>query len=334
MFESDKTWLEKLPGMTPWDDGCAELDEKLGAWLDAYSLEVCDQPLDKKDDVRISYLKRLWSCLGWHWRDANKAEQTKAKAETVGESLQARRGFQKGGKLGGDPMRDVVLAAAMLAYHNRALILFEEEYYTLSCAVAAKVDPKLVRGAIQAKGSVEWWNELLEKLIGLAHSQGKLEFFDGRCSLAYWLGIVVRRFHISKKRKKNPFSYEEIDEMAHTKPDATTEVIANESLRCFIKVLARALPELHNDDNFLLRSFFLENMKQKDIAKILGIHPGNVTRRIQRALERLYVLVKQHAADEFGEMAAEDMLGEILKNERTFANALLEAFAEIREDRS
>jgi len=64
------------------------------------------------------------------------------------------------------------------------------------------------------------------------------------------------------------------------------------------------------------------------------IRPGNVSRRIKRALEKIYMLVKQHATDEFGEKAANDMLGEIMKNKKTFASALLEAFAEIQEDRS
>ena len=76
MFAGDREWLERQPGMIPWEEGCAMLRARLDAWLREYSERVCDQVVTSQHSDHRAYLDRLWRCLGYHWHQA--AEQARS----------------------------------------------------------------------------------------------------------------------------------------------------------------------------------------------------------------------------------------------------------------
>ncbi|MBN2293281.1 MAG: hypothetical protein JXM70_12695 [Pirellulales bacterium] len=126
-------------------------------------------------------------CLRYHWKQAvvDNGEVTSA---AVAEHLQEGRGYRRGGQLGGDPMRDVVLAEAMTARDGRAPTVFEADYYGFSCGLAGRLNRRLV------DNPDEWWNEFLDHLAGYSKQPGRLEKFAGRCGLQNWLGTVLWNF--------------------------------------------------------------------------------------------------------------------------------------------
>ena len=157
ILESDKAWLTGHPSMQSWDDGCHRLVELLDSCLRRYSELVRERPANPTDGDRPVYLARLWQCLGYHWRDAlglpttddpspksgataqfkrNAGKATAIAqpsanghitADQVARQIAAGQGYRGGGRLGGDPLRDIVLAVAMVAKDGRATQVFQDD---------------------------------------------------------------------------------------------------------------------------------------------------------------------------------------------------------------
>ena len=218
MFDQDKPWLERQPEMTPWDHGCRKLAGLLDQWYSRYFETVCRRDVAREEqDERLPYLSRLWQCVGYHWQDANRsaeegaadagvaekaapekgaAEKGPVDLQTVVEEIESGRGFRGGGRLGGNPLRDVVLAVAMVHKDDAATRTFEDEYLSFSKGMAGKFHPRL------AEDTDEWWYDLLDHLAGYTNPPGKLDRFYGRCALRNWLGTVVWNFLRRRKSRK------------------------------------------------------------------------------------------------------------------------------------
>ena len=59
------------------------------------------------------------------------------------ERIAAGHGYRAGGRLGGNPLRDVVLAVAMVRKDQRAPRVFQEDYYPFARGLAANVHKRL-----------------------------------------------------------------------------------------------------------------------------------------------------------------------------------------------
>ena len=331
ILDDEKAWLAKQPGMEPWDEGCRQVVALLESRLDQYSGLVCEpkpaQPDGEPEPEQDSdaepeadpgiYLARLARCLIHHWRDAvNVADDGQAEAARVAEEIAAGRGYRRGRKLGGDPLRDVVLAVAVVRRDERATQIFQAEYYPLACAVAAKIHP-----CLEADPDA-WWSKLLDRLAGYP-PPAKLDRFDGRCGLRNWLRRVVWNF-LCRWRLTDDESLA----MAHLPGPSP---LPDESLAHFAEIVRLAVATLSPQWRLMLALVYVDGLKQNEAAAILGVHPGTVTRGLEKALPRLENSIREIAATQLSQEACAGVFEDLRGNPRLFAARLRAALEEGRE---
>ena len=65
-----------------------------------------------------------------------------------------------------------------------------------------------------------------------------------------------------------------------------------ESLRCFVSLVGEALQTLSDDDRLLLTLLYVDGLQQNQVAAILGVHPGQISRRRKTALKRFHEAIE------------------------------------------
>jgi RNA polymerase sigma factor (sigma-70 family) len=226
--------------------------------------------------------------------------------------------------LGGNPLRDVVLARAMLARDKPAQVLFDVEYRDAAVRIGGNVDPRW-------RDDTGWWDALVERLIGTREKPGKLERFAGRCSLKFWLGTVVRRFLYDL-----PKTYTldvERDVPSPVEADSVGDVMTRECFEVLTARIRRAIEKLEPAQVLVLAMSLVDNLPGKEIAQVLSIAEGNVSRRRQKALDQLLA----ELADPQGGRGDSDgvyqtCLGHILAtpDRAAFAQAIARSLADAR----
>jgi len=318
ILKDDKTWLAAQPGMQPWDDACVRLATLLSDCLRRYSEQVRDRAAAEADADRPLYLARLWRCLGYHWRDAAEASPDGlVEAEQVARRIAGGQGYRRGGQLGGDPLRDVVLAVAMVRKDQRAPRVFQDDYFPFACGLAAKVHRRL------AAEPDPWWNELLDHLAGYTRPTAKLDKFCGHSALRNWLGTVVWTF-LRRWRFSDGEGRELDDPPDRPSPPA-------ESLDHFAEIVRLAIAELSSNDRLMLALIYVDGLNQKRAAGVLGVDPGTVTRRLEKALPRLQTAIRQIAAGRLSAEACAGVFEDLRDNPSVFATRLREALEEGRD---
>ena len=322
MYRNDKHWLEGQPGMRPWPNGCARLDRQIDDWLAEYSTPLCEQVVDAAHPDRPVFAGRVWCCWGYHWHQAaDAAGRGKIDGREVAGRIRAGQGYLRGGRLGGNPLRDVVLALAMLHKDNRATGSFQREYFGFLRSLAGKLR------ACHYRDPDAWWDEFLDFLAGYTKPPGKLEGFEGRCGLQNWLGTVLWNF--LRRRAGGPAAVARpLDaEYAGGQPES----LDRELLQCvnlFAEVGTQALAELPKPDRLVLCLLFVDGLTLKEAGRILRKHAGNVGKQRDRALERLHRLLLKHAAEYQRQEAFQDCLESFGTASKDFADALFDALKE------
>ena len=352
VFHQEKEWLEKQPGMNPWEEGCRSLDELLGRQVTAYTSEICQTVVTHQHPHWKSYFRRLRWCLLYHWRDAAGKIDGGVAAQEVVERLREGKGYRGGGELGGNPLRDVVLARAMRYHDERAVKLFRSEYFEFCCGMAGRLDPGL------AEREELWWSDLLDHLMGTLKPPGSLKKFDGRSALRNWLGTVLIRFLRRWQEKEDKCLQIEPEKFNGKKNEAFAGVVDERELPyhyVIANIVRHAVRSLSNDECLLLYFLYVEELSQVEVAGIFGIHPGNVSRKRQRALENLLSSVESIAKlasddeasesdrpkteHELGSRARADVpslmkiLGQIKTGRAVFAKAICDALEQTVESR-
>lgn len=326
MFARDKTWLERQPGMAPWKKGCAMVSETLDAWLAEYSECVCDQVITRKHDAHSVYADRLWGCWSHHWHQA--AEKTpggRIDGEEVARQIRAGRGWLRGGRLGGDPLRDVVLAVAMPRKDERAVECFQAEYFDFLRRLAGR------RRQCFYQEPDPWWNDFLDFLAGYTTSAPKLDRFQGRCALRNWLGTVLWNF-LGRWDGAPAEGMQTIEDgrVGH-QPEPRVDDL-EPCLELFAGLVRQALDELPKQDRLVLCLLYVEGLQLKEVARIVGKHPGNAGKQRDKALARLRERLLELAA----ERSQEQIYGECLEAldiaPRDFGDAVYEALRESHEE--
>jgi RNA polymerase sigma factor (sigma-70 family) len=322
MFVKDRDWLTEQPDMTPWKDGCDRLVGLLDKQLKSYSADVCASAIGREREEWPAYLGRLWQCLGYHWRETIENSEGTVGATGVAERIQSGKGYRRGGKLGGDPLRDVVLAVAMIHKDERAPVVFTEEYQGFARGLAAKIDRRL------AADPDDWWFELLDHLAGYSNPKARLNRFFGRCALRNWLGTVAWNF-LRRRRLPDggpPDSAEP--------SDTATLPTDDESLQHFAGIVRLAVASLRKEDRLPLALVYVDRLNQKEAAAILGVHPAQVGRRLQRVLPELESAIKRIASERLSEGAFGGIFEDLRENPQAFGEILRRAIEQGREDES
>lgn len=322
-FEMCRSWLETQPGMKPWDAGCTRAWQQLTRWLEEYSQTIGSKPIQANQPHSAPYLRRLWNCWSYHWRSASEIVPAgRIDGLEVANRIRGGKGYFRGGLLGGDVLRDVVLAEAVIQKNESALQHLEREYkdYCLRQGKSLASFPN----------AEDWWYLLLDKLAGFTQAPGKLASFSGRCGLQNWLGTVVRnwmRDRLKKDRLQTTGSGKDLAELAITEHPEQF-LISEECRHLWVELLQRTLASLEARDRLLLRLRFAQGLTGKETAAILGIHPGNVSRREQRVLEHLRQRLQ--SAEVLDRSDYRECLQHLLTGKEGigFAQALVEALEE------
>jgi len=324
MFEADKTWLCKQPGMNTWPKGCRGLVMTLSQWIADYSEPLCEESVTRSDANYGKYLSRLWMCWSHHWNQGRQRSGGTIDGASVASRIQSGRGYTGGGRLGGDPLRDVVLAVAMVAKEDLAAKQFLKEYAGYCRSVGSRI----------STNADDWWDEFIDCLAGYSGGDRKpdLDSFSGRCGLKNWLGRAVNRFVLRHRHAGRSLGGRSVNPLEEDAPIATVSgpeepAVGREATLLIQKALTQVPPE----DRLLILAVFIDKTKKKDIAAQLGVHPGQVTRRIQRALDRLRDVLVGIACDgegspglvdlrDFGRRLVDELEASIPDNERGASN--------------
>jgi RNA polymerase sigma factor (sigma-70 family) len=277
---------------------------------------------------RTNFLERLWLCWRHHWQDALLSSgNSRTDGWSVAQQIRQGKGFKKNGQLGGDPLRDVVLAQAIQLKDERALALFAQEYQPFIVAQVRRFQPI-------GQDPTPCWNDLLIELGGYLRPPGKLARYSGACALRHWLRTVAQRWFLSRRKSERPQA--SLDDMVVQPADMAADkqetlVITPECLVLFKQRVAETLQQLSPRDRLLLMLRFVEGMQGKDIAGVVGIAPGNVSRALEKALLGLREALEEMPLEtNGGQRAFQDCLAHLLDQDqrRSFGEMLLEALKE------
>ncbi len=319
MFARERDWLQRQPNMTPWEQGCMTLEEQIDRWLKEYSAGVCEEVVTRRHAAHAVFVGRLWGCWSYHWHQAaDRAPRRRIEGPHVAEQIRAGRGWLRGGRLGGDPLRDTVLAVAMPLGDDRAVACFQSEYFDFLRRLAGKQRQRFYQDPDA------WWNEFLDHLAGYTQPNPRLARFQGRSGLRNWLGTVL--WYFLRRRDKTPaHRTQPLDEdrVDGARPDVEAEL--GQCLEFFVERVREALGALSKEDRLVLYLLYVDRLKLKEVARIVGKHAGNVGKQRDRALGRLRRALAGRARDRGREELYEECLELRGVAPKDFADALIEA---------
>lgn len=142
------------------------------------------------------------------------------------------------------------------------------------------------------------------ELYGLKHDKDgklktKLSYYSGRGSLAGWLRAVVSQLAIDEFRKQSKFvqieenrEFENLANESSEKSD-NSKIIAHsdnpeqifteqQTQKDVAAALRQAIAELDAEDKLILKLYYFEDLKLKDIGASLGFHEATASRKLVR----------------------------------------------------
>jgi RNA polymerase sigma-70 factor (ECF subfamily) len=119
----------------------------------------------------------------------------------------------------------------------------------------------------------------------------RIASYDGRSSLASWLRVIVSNRASDLRNLKfntfEPFSSIPESKLAGTARLVETNLRANRYANAITASFKAATARLSSAERFLLSSRYERGLGIAEIADILAVNPSTVTRRIQKAQQRL-----------------------------------------------
>jgi len=227
------------------------------------------------------YLRRAWSCVEYHERRF---------AETVCQSLTMVLDRLESGDLGYDRpqsnvLRDVCFAQALELKENAAAERFECDEMPRLRRIAQRVAGQ--RGVDVVD------NFLAELILPRASRPARIASYQGKTSLQSWLAAVVSNFCMGKARaRRETAQSDEVEPVAFPGIAIESRADATGCFDLLKPLLHQAVESVDAEDRLLLKMLILDEVPQQNVARALGIHSGNVTRRRQRAAERIWQQVQ------------------------------------------
>lgn len=185
-------------------------------------------------------------------------------------------------------------------------------------AAARKCAPK-------AEDADDLASSIWAELYGLKHDadgklKSKLSYYSGRGSLGGWLRAIVSQLAIDQYRKQSRLvqveearefealanesseKAENVKIIAHH--DNPEQIFGEKQMAGDVsKALSSAIAELSADDRLLLKLYYFDDVKLKDIGQMFGYHEATASRKVARlqseirkAVER--ILMKEHGWSE------------------------------------
>ena len=156
------------------------------------------------------------------------------------------------------------------------------------------------------------WAELYGlKLDADGKRKSKLGYYSGRGSLGGWLRAVVSQLAIDQFRKQSKFVQVEEDrdleilannasENNGTTPDPEETLIGSSGSRDLSRALSSAIEDLAAEDKLILKLYYFDDLKLKDIAATFGYHEATASRRLARIQKDIRRSVEKILKAEYG----------------------------------
>lgn len=161
------------------------------------------------------------------------------------------------------------------------------------------------------------WAELYGLKEKDGKAKGKLSYYSGRGSLAGWLRAVVSQLAVDQFRKQSKFvqieearEFENLANESSEKDENTTLVAHGESPE---EILSRtetqndlkdafrvAMQSLEAEDRLILKLYYFDDLKLKDIGNTLGFHEATASRKLVRVQQDLRKSVEKALAEKHG----------------------------------
>lgn len=185
-------------------------------------------------------------------------------------------------------------------------------------AAARKISPK-------AEDADDLASSIWAELYGLKHDadgklKSKLSYYSGRGSLGGWLRAVVSQLAIDQYRKQSKLvqveearefenlanesseKAENLTVVSHT--DNPEDIFGGKQMaRDVSKALQAAIAELGAEDRLILKLYYFDDLKLKEIGQMFGFHEATASRKvvriqteIRKSVER--ILQNQHGWSE------------------------------------
>jgi RNA polymerase sigma-70 factor len=199
----------------------------------------------------------------------------------------------------GDHPQEVLVIKFITELHTNDL------YLTIACAqkteAAWQQFDDLYRGYIYTVAKYEC--STLDAALDLADNllsdlyfsdranRSRIASYEGQSSLARWLRIVITHRAINEReRKRNHFeSLDSFSDIADEKIPALMESLirANTYRPMILETFRSAIKSLSPREQYILLMRYEEELQANEIARVLGLHPSNVTRQLQRIQEKI-----------------------------------------------
>ncbi len=307
-FDDERYWLEKQPEMQPWKKGCERLAEKLERHIDTILN-------GKRVPYRSGFLPRVWLCIAYHWKhaagvdDVAKTVEKSVPVEEVLDGLAQKKSFDPKKKtLGGNPIPDMAYAVHYVKKDGDAMLRMNSEY------------EKYCRGVVSQREDMlnsyeEWWNMLMCEL-GVFEQENHEKHatiyrYFGWDHLRSWLAKAVYNHARCFLRRMRRYALpqcqqdDERDVLSEIAGDEHTPVElailienGNETdQERLLRIIPQALEELPKLEKLAIMNHYYDNMTLEQIGGILGIHKGNVSKRLKvirgKLCDILWKLVRQ-----------------------------------------
>jgi len=160
------------------------------------------------------------------------------------------------------------------------------------------------------------------ELYGLKHDKDgklrtKLSYYSGRGSLGGWLRAVVSQLAIDEFRKQSKFVQIEENREFENLANESSEKSENNSVvshsdnpeqlfsekqtqKDVGEALKKAIDELESEDKLILKLYYFDDLKLKDIGAVLGFHEATASRKLVRVQTEIRKSVEKILKNQHG----------------------------------
>jgi RNA polymerase sigma-70 factor, ECF subfamily len=166
------------------------------------------------------------------------------------------------------------------------------------------------------------WAELYGLKEQDGKAKGKLSYYSGRGSLAGWLRAVVSQLAVDQFRKQAKFvqieETREFENLANESSgkDENSLVVAHgespedilsrtETQKDVAEAFREATQKLEAEDRLILKLYYFDDLKLKDIGNMLGFHEATASRKLVRIQQDLRKSVEKTLAEKHGWKSSE-----------------------------
>lgn len=128
---------------------------------------------------------------------------------------------------------------------------------------------------------------------------GRLKEFDGRGALRSWLKTVALRLEVDLQRASKEDAVEDrvLDALLPASEHLEAQLVTNEARRLLREAVRHALEGLAPREKLWVQHYHLDGMTLTAIGVLYSVAPSTVMRALDRALEQLRSLVREHLVE-------------------------------------